>query len=94
MDASSIRKFPHKNAKAIIPLKLSKYFRNFKDVNELDWYEEIVINKDLKITLLPAVHWSKRTLFDTNKTLWGSFLIEYKEKKLFFSCDTGVGKNL
>ena len=92
LDASSIRKFPHKNAKAIIPLKLSKYFRNFKDVNELDWYEEIVINKDLKITLLPAVHWSKRTLFDTNKTLWGSFLIEYKEKKLFFACDTGIGK--
>ena len=83
LDASSIRKFPHKNAKAIMPLKLSKYFRNFKDVNELDWYEEIVINKDLKITLLPAVHWSKRTLFDTNKTLWGSFLIEYKKKKLF-----------
>ncbi len=91
LDASTIRNFPHKNTKVIIPLRLSKYFKRFKDVKELDWYEEIKINKDLKITLVPAVHWSKRTLFDTNKTLWGSFLIEYKEKKILFASDTGYG---
>ena len=90
-DMSTIRNFPYKNAKVITPLKLSKYFHNYKDVNELDWYEEIKINDNLKVTLLPAVHWSKRSLFDTNKTLWGSFLIEYKDKKFFFACDTGVG---
>ena len=40
---------------------------------------------------MPAVHWSKRSLTDTNKTLWGSFLIEYAGKKIFFACDTGYG---
>ena len=90
-DMSAIRNFPYKEAKVVTPLKLSKYFRNYKDVNELDWYEEIKINKNLKITLLPAVHWSKRTLWDTNKSLWGSFLIQYKDKKIFFACDTGIG---
>ena len=91
LDTSTIRNFPHKEAKAIVPLKLSKYFKNFKNVNELDWYQEIKINEELKITLLPAVHWSKRSLFDTNKTLWGNFLIQYKDKKILFACDTGVG---
>ena len=90
-DMSTIRNFPYKKAKVIVPLRMSKYFRLFNDVNELDWYEEIVINKNLKITLLPAVHWGKRTFWDTNKKLWGSFLIEYKDKKIFFACDTGVG---
>ena len=46
----------------------------------------------MKITFLPAVHWSKRSLTDTNKTLWGNFLIEYNGLKLLFCCDTGVGK--
>tara|TARA_B110000881_G_C18315600_1_gene384154 strand:- start:101 stop:694 length:594 start_codon:yes stop_codon:yes gene_type:complete len=88
---STIRNFPYKKTKVILPLKLSKYFRKFNDVNELDWYEEIQVNKDIKVTLLPAVHWSKRSLTDTNKTLWGNFLIEYKGKKILFACDTGVG---
>ena len=97
LDVNAVRNFPHKDAKVITPLKLSKYFNRYKDVNELDWYEKIIINEELQITLLPAVHWSKRSLFDTNKTLWGNYLIEYKDKKILFACDTGVGdiyKNL
>ena len=90
-DMSTIRNFPYKKSKVILPLKLGKYFRNYKDVNELDWYQEIQVNEDIKVTLLPAVHWSRRGLFDVNKTLWGNFLIEYKGQKILFACDTGYG---
>ncbi len=92
-DMSTIRRYPYKNSKVLVPLKLGKYFSKyrFKDVNEMDWYEEIKVNNDIKVTFLPAVHWSKRSLTDTNKTLWGNFLIEYKDKKILFACDTGVG---
>ncbi|MDA9697868.1 MBL fold metallo-hydrolase [Candidatus Pelagibacter sp.] len=90
-DMATIRKFPYKKAKVLIPLKLGKYFKRYHDVNEMDWYDEIKINDNLKVTFLPAVHWSKRSLTDTNKTLWGNFLIEYKGKKILFACDTGIG---
>ena len=92
-DMMTIRRFPYKKAKVLVPLKLGKYFtRNgYRDVNEMDWYDEIEIDENLKITFLPAVHWSKRSLTDTNKTLWGNFLIEYKDKKILFACDTGIG---
>jgi len=90
-DMSTIRGFPYKDAKVLLPLKLGKYFKRYKDINEMDWYDEIQVSNDLKITFLPAVHWSKRSLTDTNKTLWGNFLIEYKNKKIFFACDTGYG---
>jgi len=92
-DMRSIKRFPFKKSKVLLPLKLGKYFtRNgYRDVNEMDWYDKIKINNELTVTLLPAVHWSKRGLNDTNKTLWGNFLIEYRDKKIFFGCDTGVG---
>jgi len=92
-DMRTIKKFPYKNTKVLVPLNLGKYFtkNNYKDVNELDWYDCVVVNENLKVTFLPAVHWSKRSLTDTNKTLWGNFLIEYKNKKILFACDTGYG---
>jgi L-ascorbate metabolism protein UlaG (beta-lactamase superfamily) len=92
LSTRTIKRFPYKKTKVLAPLKLGKYFtRNgFADVSEMDWYDEININ-DIKITFLPAVHWSKRSLWDTNKTLWGNFLIEYNNKKIFFACDTGYG---
>ncbi len=92
LSTRTIQRFPYKKAKVATALKLGKYFRKngFNDVTELDWYDEIKVN-DIKITFVPAVHWSKRSLWDTNKTLWGSFLIEYKDKKFFFACDTGYG---
>ena len=92
LSTRTIQRFPYKKSKVLAPLKLGKYFtRNgFSDVKEMDWYDEIKVN-DLKITFLPAVHWSKRSLWDTNKTLWGNFLIEYDGKKIFFACDTGYG---
>ena len=66
-DMMTIRRFPFKKVKVLLPLKLGKYFKKngYEDVNEMDWYDEIEINKSLKITLLPAVHWSKRSLADT-----------------------------
>jgi len=92
-DMATIRRYPFKDTKVLVPLKLGKYFTRyrFKDVNEMDWYDEIKVNDNLKVTLLPAVHWSKRSLTDANKTLWGNFLIEYKDKKILFACDTGYG---
>ena len=92
LSSRTIQRFPFKKTKVLTPLKLSKYFtRNgYRDVTEMDWYDEIEFN-DLKITFVPAVHWSKRSLWDTNKTLWGSFIIDYKGIKIFFACDTGYG---
>ena len=92
LSTRTIQRFPYKKTKVLTPLKLGKYFtkNGFLDVKEMDWYDQTIIN-DLKITFVPAVHWSKRSPWDTNKTLWGNFLIEYKDKKIFFACDTGYG---
>ena len=80
--------------KKIDEIPLMNGINNFKDLKELDWFETVKINDELAVTLMPSQHWSKRSVLPfgpgaTDKALWGSFLINYKGKKLFFSCDTG-----
>jgi Predicted Zn-dependent hydrolases of the beta-lactamase fold len=45
LSTRTIQRFPHKKAKVLAPLKLGKYFtRNgYRDVSEMDWYDEIEI---------------------------------------------------
>ena len=93
LDTEATKNFPHKKAAVLCPLKLSKFYKDFRfrDVTEMDWYQEKKVD-DLKITFLPAIHWSRREVFDRNRTLWGSFLIEYQRKKILFCCDTATGE--
>jgi N-acyl-phosphatidylethanolamine-hydrolysing phospholipase D len=57
-------------------------------VKELDWFETYTF-QGITYRLLPAQHWSKRTPFDTNKRLWGSWLVEGGGRKVFFAGDSG-----
>ncbi len=70
----------------------ANYLKNKTDKTiEMDWGDKIKLNK-LEFTFLPAKHWSKRTLFDTNKSLWGSFAI-IGSKKIYFAGDTGYANH-
>jgi len=43
------------------------------------------------ITLVPAQHYSARTLWDKNQSLWGGFVISGPSGNVFYSGDTGYG---
>jgi len=58
---------------------------------ELDWGDSVTV-RDTKIIFLEAVHTSRRGPSDTNKTLWGSFLIDSPEGRIYFAGDTAYGK--
>lgn len=55
---------------------------------ELDWWEEYNDSR-IKITSLPVQHWSKRSLFDTDRMLWCSYLINKDSFKYYWIGDTG-----
>ena len=57
-------------------------------VRELDWFETHLFN-GVTYRLLPAQHWTKRTPFDTNRRLWGSWLVEAEGRKIFYAGDSG-----
>jgi L-ascorbate metabolism protein UlaG (beta-lactamase superfamily) len=58
-----------------------------KNVTELDWGDVVQIS-GIKVHFLESVHTSRRGLFDTNKTLWGAFLVETRAGNIYFAGDT------
>jgi L-ascorbate metabolism protein UlaG (beta-lactamase superfamily) len=57
-------------------------------VRQLDWWQSARVG-ELLFTATPAQHFSGRSLFDGNSTLWASWVIVDDELRVFFSGDTG-----
>ncbi len=61
-------------------------------ISEMGWYQQSEFRgSEIRVTFLPTRHWSRRWLTDTNKRLWGAFLLETKELTIYFGGDSGYG---
>ena len=56
-------------------------------VIELEWWQQAEVG-GLRITLVPACHWSRRGIFDTNRALWGGYVVEGGGHSVYHSGDT------
>jgi N-acyl-phosphatidylethanolamine-hydrolysing phospholipase D len=59
----------------------------------LDWWDKAAF-KDLEIHLLPVQHWSARTPWDRDRTLWGAFALRRPGFSFFFSGDLGYSRDI
>jgi N-acyl-phosphatidylethanolamine-hydrolysing phospholipase D len=80
-----------------VPLGLKNWFldRGISPdrVVELDWWESQQFSEDVEITFTPNEHWSKRTPWDTNQSLWGSWAVNIAGFKSWYAGDTGYHKS-
>lgn len=91
MDSGTIERLAKEhNPLFIVPLGNADDLKNFgaQNVVEIDWWQDYNVH-GLTVTLVPALHWSARGMFDRNKALWGGFVIRNKKHKVFFAGDTG-----
>ncbi len=99
MDAVSLHalKKQKNDIRFLVPQGDKRWFdrQKFYGVTEHMWWEqESIIKKDSQPVLcsfLPAAHWSQRGLFDKNKSLWGSWMIEWDGYRIYFAGDTAYG---
>jgi L-ascorbate metabolism protein UlaG (beta-lactamase superfamily) len=78
---------------AIVPLGNLNLMRStgIATVDELDWWQSIPLSSNVTITMVPAQHFSARTLWDRNQTLWGGFVISGPSGNVYYAGDTGYG---
>jgi L-ascorbate metabolism protein UlaG (beta-lactamase superfamily) len=62
-------------------------------VVELDWWQTHE-QDGLRITLVPAQHWSMRMPWDRNKRLWGGFVVEGAEGRVYHAGDTAFSERV
>lgn len=89
-------KFPQ--AKILTGLRMDELLKSWiqpsNKIETAGWYQQFSLpENDLKITFLPTRHWARRGLFDTNRRLWGAFLIESAGRKIYFGADSGYGSH-
>lgn len=76
----------------VMPMRVSRYLETarFAQAVELDWLQQVEV-AGVRITALPAIHFSKRGLFDRNASLWCGFLLEAGGRTILFTGDTAYG---
>ena len=92
LDINSLRNIKG-NPRFLVPHGLSSWLRKkgFSKVSEFNWWERDITNR-VEIIFVPAQHWSRRTLWDTNQSLWGSWVVKEEGQNcggIYFVGDSG-----
>jgi L-ascorbate metabolism protein UlaG (beta-lactamase superfamily) len=92
MDIATLRHIAKSDPRIYTGLGNTAYLRRkgIVGAHDLDWWES-VMDSDVKITAVPAQHFSARSFFDRNHTLWCGFVLETPVGKIYFAGDTGYG---
>jgi N-acyl-phosphatidylethanolamine-hydrolysing phospholipase D len=93
LDAWSVRALAESQpgARWIVPLRLGPLVRSLgvSDVTELEWWQDLRVG-DATIACTPARHFSARTPFDRNRTLWCGFAVSTSSGRFYYAGDTGM----
>lgn len=85
----------------VVPLGLADWFtqRGMGPVTALNWWEHTAIAPGVRVVFTPSQHWSRRTPWDTNASLWGGYLLEWARPqtaapwRFLFPGDTGYSED-
>lgn len=92
LDYNTIKNLKNRTGKIICPLGVGEHLEYWgvdpSKIIELDWNESTQLDNKIKITALPARHFSGRGL-SPDKTLWASYMLQSSSGNIYLSGDTG-----
>jgi L-ascorbate metabolism protein UlaG (beta-lactamase superfamily) len=93
LDEKSIRALAGRGERFFVPLGVGAHLERWgvpaARITELDWWEEAALG-NVRLVAAPAQHFSGRSLFDRNATLWASWAFIGPDHRAYFSGDTGM----
>lgn len=93
LDVATLLRLRRRDAPTVYcPLGVARRVRRlgFRSIVEMDWWKQERF-RDVSIHCIPAQHFSARTPFDRNRTLWCGFRVEAADADVLFAADTGFG---
>jgi len=105
LDPKTLKYFVKYQPTVLVPLNLTSMVKDlgFKNVQELNWFDEVVSTKkgkEVRFTCTPAYHWSQPTnKLKGNETLWCGWMISAKsdlseEEHVYHAGDTAFSKKV
>jgi len=95
LDIATLSKLTTKfSPRVITPLGNDVAMRRADDevrAEAFDWHDRVELGNGIAVTLVPTRHWTARGLYDRNKALWASFVLETPAGKVYIVCDSGYG---
>jgi L-ascorbate metabolism protein UlaG (beta-lactamase superfamily) len=96
LDAPTLQRIHPKVKQFVTTLGVGARLRDLgvpaEKITELDWQQSHTVG-NLTISAQPSQHFSGRSLFDRNKTLWASWVLHSQQgkdsRKIYFSADSG-----
>ena len=92
LDKAAIIKLVAKTRQFLVPMgvegDLEKWGVDKAKITRFNWWQELKTD-DALFAFTPTQHFSGRGLTDSDKTLWGSWVIKTAGKSLYFSGDSG-----
>ncbi|MCB0403124.1 MAG: MBL fold metallo-hydrolase [Flavobacteriales bacterium] len=92
LDYDSILKLKNKTNTWLVALGVSRHLEKWgipgEHITEFDWWESTTF-ENMQITFTPARHFSGRGTKDRAKSLWGGWVFETDQHKIYWSGDSG-----
>jgi L-ascorbate metabolism protein UlaG (beta-lactamase superfamily) len=92
LDIATMRMvFGAHHPKIVTPLGVKTFLdtESIAGATDMDWWDELELSESIKVTAVPAQHFSGRGMLDRDSTLWCGYVLETSKGKIYFAGDTG-----
>jgi L-ascorbate metabolism protein UlaG (beta-lactamase superfamily) len=94
LDCATIQKLGKTGVTFYAPLGVGQHLEAWgisnDRIKEMDWWDKAFVGKGHSLVATPARHFSGRSLFRRNRTLWCSWVIKGSTHRVFFGGDGGM----